>query len=102
MLSLYTVRARETVHRTPRCEEWAERRDRRVQMHGQRNAGIQRGTRGVHAKRAIRANGKSVVLIPPIKLVVGEKIDAHPEGGHAGKLRAIRQLAMLQNEAVIV
>ena len=34
-------------------------------------------------------------------MVIGEKIDAHAEGGHAAELGAVGQLAMLQSEAVV-
>ena len=41
------------------------------------------------------------MLIAPIKMVIGKKIDAHAQFCHAAKLCAVSQLAVLQGKPVV-
>ena len=41
------------------------------------------------------------MLVAPVEMMVREKVDAHAELLHAAELRCIRQLAMLQREAMV-
>ncbi len=96
-----TPRGREAVHRTPRCEEWPERCDRRIRVDRERNAEPCGAPGRIEPRGPLRPHRQVVVGIAPEVEMVREQVEAQAECLDPAQLRFRRHLAVLEGVPMV-